>query len=361
MASRRPRNYLQLTILATALVIVLLVLLAEGGVRLRQWLKHGQAGTVDSLLQVDEASGLRVPRPGVHSGKIHINDQGFRSPRLNAVKPALRLAFLGASTTFCAEASRDEMTWPHLVAQRIGTAHPGLSMDYLNAGVPGYVVEDSLDNWRFRVAPLKPDVVVIYHATNDLSRDSRVLAVARGLQPAERPRSSWMAEHSMLWFLVEKSLAAKAAQHRAVSDAPRLSEIPPELPEGFRQRLDRLVRSVQAEGALVVLPTFNYRLRHTQSPEEQLKAAESALYYMPYMSLDGLLAGYETYNRTIRQVAAETGALLVDGELGIPGDGVHFADSVHFTDSGSQAMALRVSDTLLASPRFQSLLAGKGR
>jgi lysophospholipase L1-like esterase len=360
MASPRPRNYLLLTVLATTLLIVLLVVLAEGGVRLRQWLKHGRAGTVDSLLQHDAASGLRVPRPGVHSGKIHVNDLGFRGPPLAAARPAVRLAFLGASTTFCAEASRDEATWPHLVVETLRKDRPAGTLDYLNAGVPGYVVESSLDNWRHRVSPLKPDVVVIYHATNDLSRDSRVLAVARGLQPAERARTSWLAERSTLWFLVEKTLAAKAAQHRAVSDAPRLSDIPPSLPEGFRQRLDRLVRSVQAEGTLVVLPTFSYRLRRDQTPEEQLKAAESALYYMPYMSIEGLLAGYEAYNRAIRQVAADTGALLVDGELAIPGDGVHFSDSVHFTDAGSQAMAKRVTDALLGAPGFRTLLAGKG-
>lgn len=358
MTSRAPRNYLLLTVLATALVIVVLAALAEGGVRLRQWLKHGQAGTVDAMLQVDPASGLRVPRPGVHSGKIHINSQGFRSPELGAARPDLRLAFLGASTTFCAEVSRDAQAWPHQVAQALGAARPALAVDYVNGGVPGYVVEDSHDNWRHRVARLKPDVVVIYHATNDLSRDTRTLAVARGLQPAARERASWLARHSMLWFLVEKTLAAKTAQRRAVSDAPRLTEIPPELPDGFGRRLESLVRSIQASGAQVVLPTFSYRLRRDQGPEARLKAAESALYYMPYMSIEGLLAGYEAYNRAIRQVARDTGALLVDGELDIPGDGVHFTDSVHFTDAGSVAMARRVSDALLASDVLQARLAG---
>jgi lysophospholipase L1-like esterase len=358
-APRRQRNYLLLSVLATTLVIFLLVLLAEGGVRLRQWLRHGQTGTVNSMLVPDPASGLEVPRPGVHSGKIHINSQGFRSPELTADKPRLRLAFLGASTTFCAEVSRDEAAWPNLVAEHVKQAHPALSLDFVNAGVPGYVVDTSMENWRHRVAKLKPDVVVIYHATNDLSKDTRALAVQQGLQSAKRQETSWLADHSMLWFLVEKTWAVKAAQQRAVSDSPRLTEIPPQLPQGFQERLVRLVREVQAQGALVALPTFTHRPRRGQSPEEQLKAAESALYYMPYMSLPGLLSGYEAYNQAIRLAAQETGALLIEGEYDIPGDAGHFTDSVHFSDTGSMAMAQRVSQALLGSPQFQSLLAGK--
>jgi lysophospholipase L1-like esterase len=269
----------------------------------------------------------------------------------------LRVAFLGASTTFCAEVSQDAAAWPHQVGVQLRAAYPALSVDAVNAGVPGYVVDTSLENWQQRVQPLKPDVVVIYHATNDLSKDSRALAVARGVQESGRQETSWLAAHSMLWFLVEKSLEAKAAQQRAVSDRPRIMAIPPTLPESFRQRLRQLVTTVQASGALVALPTFSYRLRREQGQKEQLAAAESALYYMPYMSLEALLQGYEGYNQAIRQVAQETGALLIEGELTIPGDERHFTDSVHFSDAGSAAMAQRVSDALLASSSFKAKLA----
>ena len=87
---RPQRNYLLLTALAVVLVIVMLMLLAEGGVRLRQWLKHGQASSVDALLQQDPVSGLRVPRPGVHGGRLHINSLGCRGPELSEGRRALR-------------------------------------------------------------------------------------------------------------------------------------------------------------------------------------------------------------------------------------------------------------------------------
>lgn len=359
----RQRNYALLATLATLIVILLLVLLAEGGIRLRQWLKHGQTGTVNSLLVEDKATGLTVPRPGSHNGgRILINSLGFRSPELDPNKPDLRLAFLGASTTFCAEVSSNEATWPHLVTEQVRRGLPDKRVDYINAGVPGYVVATSHENWRRRVARHRPDIVVIYHATNDLAKDSRVLAQAQGLvaQPKEAEQS-WLARHSMLWFLVEKNLAIRAAkQHVATADAPRLERLPAEIADGFRQRLRALVREVQATGAQVVLPTFSYRLRREQSPQEQLKAAESALYYMPYMGIEALLKGYEAYNAAIRRVAQDTGALLIEGELNIPGDAAHFTDSVHFTDQGSAAMARRVAAALTAPEVIGRLKRHKG-
>lgn len=359
----RQRKYALLMVVVTLLAIFILVLLAEGGIRLRQWLRHGQTGTVNSLLVEDPASGLSVPRPGSHhDGRIRINALGFRGPELARTKPDLRIAFLGASTTFCAEVSNNEATWPHLVTERIRAAYPSLSVDYVNAGVPGYVLDTNRTNWHRRVRALEPDIVVIYEATNELSKDTRALAKARGLIHATpEAEQSWLARHSMLWFLVEKNLAIRSAQQRAVADTPKLTTVPAELPAAFQQRLTALVREIQASGAVVVLPTFAYRLRRTQAPEMQLEAAESALYYMPYMSIPALLDGYEAYNQAIRAAARDTGALLVEGELDLPGDARHFTDSVHFSDQGSTAMANRVATALIGSAALRRHLSGRSQ
>jgi hypothetical protein len=63
-------------------------------------------------------------------------------------KPAgtVRIAFLGGSTTFCAEGSSNQATWPHLVWQALQTAHPNVRFDYLNASAPGYATAALLRN-----------------------------------------------------------------------------------------------------------------------------------------------------------------------------------------------------------------------
>lgn len=346
-----------LSIFAVLIVIALLVLLAEGTVRLRQWVKYGMAGTVEDTYQADPKTGLRVPVPNSTVGNIQINSLGFRGPEIETPKSpsTVRLAFLGASTTYCAEVSHNEMAWPHLVWRRIQETMPRVEWDYVNAGVPGYTINSSRKNLQRRVKPLQPDVIVIYHATNDLSAHSRNLAVKQGLYQNAKTKKSWLSEYSLLWRLVEKNLSIWQTQQSAYDQNIKLEFDPKELSKPFEKDLRELIAESQGVAKFVAVATFSHRLRQEQSLDEKLEAASSALYYMPYMSIDGLLAAYDEYNRVIRTVARETGVLLIEGEKRIPGDEVHFADSVHFTDSGSYLMAERVSEALLRVPVIGNL------
>jgi hypothetical protein len=110
---------------------------------------------------------------------------------------------------------------------------------------------------------------------------------------------------------------------------------------------------------VVALATFSTQLRPEQSNDEKARAAVSALVYMPNMSPDGLLVGYGRYNDIIRSMAREQGVQLIDGENSIPGDGVNFVDTVHFTDAGSRKMAERVFNALIQSPAFERLVAAR--
>lgn len=359
-ASRKALLMISLVLLAG----LLLAVLAESVVRVRHWWRYGNLWSVESTFYVDSDTGLRIPRPNTVTGRIRINSLGFRSPELVVPKPpaTIRLAFLGGSTTYCAEASGNDATWPHLVWQRLHTGFPGARLDYVNAGVPGYGLDSVAQDLDLRVRPLQPDVIVVYEATNDLSFDSYELAKRRGLvftRPGES--RSWLARHSFVWFLLSKDLVMLERQQQADAVTGKLTFDPHELSTGFRQRLTALVRTSQAIAPVVAVATFAPRLRRGQSHDEQRRAAVTSLYYMPYMTIDGLLAGFEEYNRVIREVARDTGALLIDDEERIPGDGVHYTDSVHFSDTGSRVMADRVAEALEGAPRVRALVAAAGR
>ena len=81
----------------------------------------------------------------------------------------------------------------------------------------------------------------------------------------------------------------------------------------------------------------------------------------PFMTLDGLLAGYARYNTLIADAAQAEGALLIGGENRIPGDAAHFVDSVHFTDRGSRANADRVVEALAADAKVRELIEQRRR
>jgi len=314
---------------------------------------------VESTFAKDEKTGLRVPIAGETFGPIAINSLGFRGPEIDVPKPdsRLRIAFLGASTTYCAEASDNAMTWPSLVRDRLQQEWPEVSVDYVNGGVPGYTVSASRRNLAQRIALLEPDIIVIYHAINDLSVHSKDLAVSQGLEAELRTEEklAWPSSYSLLWYLVEKNLRIMARQATAHRQGGTMIVDHDELSTPFRSDLLELVRESQAVAPVVALATFSPHLRRDQDPTQQANAAITNLYYMPYMSVDGLLDAYDAYNQVIRDVAASTDAILIDEELSIPGDSRHFSDSVHFTDVGSVLMAERVSRVLLESRAAQSV------
>jgi lysophospholipase L1-like esterase len=337
-----------------ALVAVLAgLLLLEGALRVRQWWRYGTLA--DPLHLVDDpATGLRIPVAGERRGPVAINAQGFRGPEIEVPKPRgrVRLAFLGGSTTYGASASSNETTWPSVVCQGLRARHPELEFDYANGGVPGYTTEQSLVNLRARIAPLAPDVVVIYHATNDITHDTRELAQARGLWEPDTGDASDPGL-SLAWHLLVKNARYWLRPERAAER--QLAVDTAELARGFEERLRTLVRASAEVAPVVALVTFSHRARREQPPDVQREACRSSLYYMPFMSVPSLLDAFEAYNDAIRRAAA-TGALLVEDEHAIPADERHYTDSVHFTDEGCARMAERILAGLERSPAFQALL-----
>ena len=348
--------------LALALIgIVIGLLVIEGGVRLRQWIRYGTVHA--SVYQVvdDPRTGLTIPKPNLDTGRTRIDSRGFRNPEIQMPKPAgrVRLAFLGASTTYCMEVSNNEATWPHLVTQALSERYPGVTFDYINAGVPAYRLPLSRKNLEVRVAPLQPDLVLYYEAFNDFADDTRKVAVKSGLYRDDFDKPSKLARVSTAWYLVEKNLLIRERSKRATQSNRKIHFNPDSLAGGFEARLEEFLRVARDVAPVYAVATFSHKIRREQPPEVQLRACTSSLYYAPYMSVRGLLDGWDAYNRAIRAAARKTGALLIEGEDSIPGDDAHFADSIHFLDPGSKAMAVRVVRGLEASPEFNTLVANR--
>jgi len=143
---------------------------------------------------------------------------------------------------------------------------------------------------------------------------------------------------------------ASTMKGRLVFDANALGD-------GLRRDLTGLVQAAQQRAKRVAVATYSIQLRPSQSAETQLRAAASRLYYEPFMTPQGIIDAYRRYNEIVREVAAATGALLIEREDDIPGDPAHFADTVHFTDAGSAAMAARVTRALANDPTVRELAA----
>lgn len=346
-----------------SLLAVVLFMLAEGALRLRSYVKTGFWWGVNETYIVDDATGLRIPKPGLDTGRIVIDERGFRNPPVMDPKPVntIRIAFLGASTTYCAEVSSNEATWPHLVTAALQERYPDVKFDYINGGVPGYGVEHSVQNLRDRIAPLSPDIIVIYHATNDLSFNSYEAAVAAGVAAKRASQDSfWLSKYSLLSHLVELNLKILSLQNAPQDKTGKLKADAKALAKPFAAELSELVQLSQQVAPVVAIATFSVHYRRDQTPQQQATAASTSLYYMPYMTISDLLDSFDEYNEAIRAVSRRHGILLIEGESVIPGDPVHFNDSVHFTDAGSRKMAERIAQGLLDSPSIATLVTTVG-
>jgi lysophospholipase L1-like esterase len=114
---------------------------------------------------------------------------------------------------------------------------------------------------------------------------------------------------------------------------------------------------------VAALATLSLQLRREQAEERKLQIGASALYYMPGvapgMTPDGIIAAIGRYNEIIREVARETGALLIESAYNIPGDAEHFTDAVHFTAKGGQVLAEIVAKALSESESFRRIAESK--
>lgn len=355
-------------ILFSFVCLVAVLLAAEGLVRVRSWIRFGSAaaGFVDQLKVYDENLEMWGLQPNFRQDgsriSIRTNSLGFRGPEISRRKPeqTIRIACLGASTTFCAEVSRDEKTWPHRLQELLSDRFPGVSIEVINAGVPGYVAEESLKNLTHRVLPLEPDLLVVYHAHNDIVKDTRLLAADQGLTertPEQQPPAiRCLTQYSLLADLAYKNLNS-----RSNASARKLRELPDDLPARFIGQVGRVHTVARERDIPVVLSTFLTHYRRAQSPEDQRSAAGPAFYYMPWMSMECLLGAVDQYNAALIEFAEAEGVPIIRETDSIPGDSTHFVDHIHLTDAGCERMAQRFADFLQEQQIVDRVIESRAR
>ena len=354
--AKRTRSKKRLAVLI-GLQLLLLVLGLEGALRVRAWKRFGtpRARIADAYLGKTDDFPYLVPIPGAALDgdfvSLHINSHGFRGEEFPLTKEAdeLRIVCLGASTTFCAEASSDAKTWPARLQAELSARYPGRVIRVINAGVPGYCIEHSAENLRRRVLPLEPDVVILYHAHNDIIDDSRAIAAAAGLVAESEPQvtlSDRLCDISVLYTVASKNLAIRSGGKAPAAKAKQLNELPDSMPDHFLRELAAIHDELASRDIQLVLSTFITKFRPSQPVEVQRANADITAIYMPWMSMDALNEAFADYNDAILAFANERGLPVVTDTDSIPADDEHFADCIHFADAGCERMAKRFADFL---------------
>ena len=331
--------------------------LAEAALRLLQRVKFGTENPVESseLYRVDPQTGLRRPVPGSKHGQARVNALGFRGPEILVPKPVhtIRLVFVGSSTTFDSYAD-ERSNWAHLTWSHLEAALPACKFDYVNAGVPGSNAEKSERQFRFYVAPLQPDVVVFLPTEFSAALDN--LALKQHLLAGAPEPPSWLVRHSVFWSGVKKNIEIIRLQRGARQERGKLQFADAELVPDMERGISAYVATAGRTAPVVAVVALDGRLRKDQTSDEQVRAANTALFYRPYVSISGFLRAAEIHRGVVRAVSEKLGAVLIDVGDKVPGDARHYMDSLHFTSNGSAIMAHHVSQSLLQAPAILALV-----
>jgi hypothetical protein len=147
------------------------------------------------------------------------------------------------------------------------------------------------------------------------------------------------------------------AQGRGLSKA-KMDAVPADLPTKFLGVLDQMRVELDRRNIPLMLSTFIVKYRRGQDREMQVRNADVAFYYMPWMSIDGLLSAMDVYNQAILDYGQQHGLMVVDDRSAIPADAEHFTDCMHLADKGAEAMAERFARYFHANAVVQRLTAG---
>jgi len=286
----------------------------------------------------------------------------------------IRIATIGASTTANINLSYEE-NWPGRLGILLNEVYPHKKIKILNAGVPGFDTAQSIGNLALRVMPFDPDIVIIYHAYNDL----KAIRADRKFSPDyshihQKPYGyyqqpgilmRWL-NHSMFYVRVRKEYRdyvsnrnkynkmagnkKSVKQEKAAgSKKQRLVHIPPDAVRIFEQHVRSLVAIAEAGGAKVVLSSFAtlHDPYLDYSDNERIKGLTkyqktelgSLLYFTPGLELPAIFKGINQFNNVLKIIAQEEKVGWVDNAASIPNDEKYFVDRVHFTKNGAKIMA----------------------
>jgi len=323
--------------------------------------------------------------------EIHVDSYGFLAKGdqgLTYDKPGneIRIACVGGSTTANINLEYSK-NWPGYLGHLIQSDFPHKSVRVINGGTPGFDTAQSIPNLALRMMPFKPDIVIIYHAYNDLKAIRLDRPFRKDYSHLHETPYGFREKPHFLTDLLNKSMfyvriRNAYRRHKHVADKPtpsrdypkgqeRFSSVPQEALETFQQNIRTLVSIAHAGGAEVILSTFAtlHDPKWDWSTPETLNLMSSyqkknltgLTQFIPGLTLKGIFDGLSQYNAVLREIAVQEKCALVDNAHLIPHEDPYFVDRVHFSDLGAKQMAENLYPTVVKLLRNANVPKHEGR
>ena len=325
------------------------------------------------------------------------NEAGYRGPLVAIPKPegVYRVLCLGGSSTHGQTPNTDDDTWParlqvHLNEQLAANGVTDRTVEVMNFGVFGYNTFESLSNLAFRGVDYEPDLVLVYHAINDVR-----CAMYQLGGPAQRDNSHWRAiwptvmpspaetvlEKSLVYCALRKKFtqylkrfetldAFAIVNYDYAHPDPYAGEVPDTGFNSFARNLKSIVAIAKAHGADVMLISQGCDredIRATGSFQAQwdaLDRMETITRDVAHSAGAGFCDARPVLEQAFANLAPEVEAKQVEAQkllrnkdsaedqaegkrlwLEFSAEGI-FTGDVHLTDHGADLLAKTIADTI---------------
>lgn len=300
-----------------------------------------------------------IPTPRYNKGKNKHNSIGLRGEEIEIPKPEeeFRIMCIGGSTTYTPNVENYKLSYPNLLQESLSGAGYG-HVNVINAGMLSYTTYESLINLQLRLLDLKPDLIIIYHAVNDVH--------ARLVWPPEAYKADNsgyrqsiyeqnLNHGSSIWtyFNLGRILTAnknsynsQQAKKRREGLAPsskfyelRYQRIMKTYPEGvfkeasvsqmfkvnkpihFERNLNYMISLAQSENVEVMLSSFAFCPDTIQNSTYAFPALKKAIH---------------EHNTVLKQISKERNVLLFDFANKFPQNREYYSDDIHVNEKGSK-------------------------
>jgi lysophospholipase L1-like esterase len=315
---------------------------------------------LDSLYGYDATGKHGLPYASYLKWKL--NREGFRGPDLQPGK--YRIMCIGASETFGIYESPDH-EWPRQLEAKLNQGIPSRPYEVVNTAYPGMSVGYSRKLLPGTLAKLHPQMAVIYpmYAAYIHWTPAKAQAEATAAAVSAPPQSLQLRIEGRVKTFLQASVP-ESLQHAVdrlnIRFQTRHIRVMDRLPESnveiFASDLDHLVRDLEDAGVQVILITHANRFGDSPAPGEGQYLTDWRVTY-PQMKESGFLDMERRMTVALRQVGAARNVPVVDAASMIEPGSKNFADFVHFTDAGADALSTLVArqvvqergDTLTAS------------
>ncbi|NQT94471.1 MAG: hypothetical protein HQ559_17070, partial [Lentisphaerae bacterium] len=294
--------------------------------------------------------------PMYRHGPTRHNSLGFRGPEIAVPKPAgvYRIVVLGGSTVYTAFVADDARTFPAQLQEQLRGKHGFHAVEVINAGVPGYNSWESLINLVFRVLDLDPDLLLVYHGTNEVHARLVRPDAYRGDNSGRRrqwqePRIAFLERSVFLRILRRRWGLSFQAGVETVVNAPTFvgagSAYPGRVsleqynatldanpPRYARRNLVSMIALAEAHGIDIVLASW-----------------ASSQHFGDYAAWSFYRRGFEEQNRVTREVAVEKGVPFFDFASVMSDDRAYWHDGRHVNVKGARKKAELFADFLAGS------------